>query len=103
MNDLEEICKKLRGRETKSAGPDGVKYWMITRAGPNFLRTLLWYYNLLWDWEVIPKEWKHSHVRYLFKNNGDKFDLSKYRPISLISCIGKAYTMMWLPRMEDIL
>jgi exonuclease III len=101
--ELEVVLKKLRGRETRQAGPDGMKYWMITKCGPELQAVLLWYYNLIWEWECIPNEWKHSNIRYLYKGKGSKFDLTKYRPISLISCVGKAFTMLWLPRMEAIL
>ena len=102
--DLERILQKLRSRETKQPGPDGVKYWMLTRAGADFQEALLWFYNLVWGWECIPTEWKHAHIRYLYKGGRkSKFDLERYRPISLISCVGKAYTMLWLPRLEKIL
>ena len=99
--ELDHVLRKLKGRETKQPGPDGIKYWMLTKGGESLKELVLWYYNLLWDWEVVPKEWHHAHIRYLHKGGAKpKFDLSSYRPISLISCIGKAYTMLWLPRLE---
>ena len=75
---------------------------MITEAGSAFQNSLLWFFNLVWDWEVYPTPWGHSHIRYLHKK-GDKFDLSNYRPISLISCLGKAFTCLLLPRLQTAL
>ena len=101
--DLTKVLKKLSGRESKSPGQDGVRYWMLTKAGSSFQELLLWLFNLIWEWEVVPTVWSHSNIRYLYKNNGSKFDLTRYRPISLISCLGKAFTMLLLPRLENLL
>ena len=75
---------------------------MLTEAGSAFSNSLPWFFNLVWEWEVYPSMWKHSHIRYLHKK-GDKFDLSNYRPISLISCLGKAFTCLLLPRLQNAL
>jgi len=37
---------------------------------------------------IYPKQWKQANVIPLFKE-GDRDTLSNYRPISLISCVGK--------------
>lgn len=101
LEDMDVVLKKLAGRESKQPGPDGVKYWMLTRGGTSLREVVTWYYNLIWEWELVPSEWRHSHIRYLHKGGTkSKFDLDSYRPISLISCIGKAFTMLWLPRLE---
>ena len=75
--DLEKVLSKLRGRESKTAGPDGVRYWMLTRSGSPFQALLLWLFNLMWEWECMPTAWGHSHIRYLYKNKITKFDLMK--------------------------
>ena len=98
--ELKSVLTKLSGRPTKSPGPDGIRYWMITESGSAFQNALLWFFNLVWDWEQYPTPWGHSHIRYIHKKN-DKFDLSNYRPISLISCLGKAFTCLILPRLQE--
>ena len=102
FKEFEVVLKRLQGRDTKSPGPDGVPYWMISKGGGVLQETLLWLYNLMWKWEVLPLEWGHSHIRYLYKKKS-KMDLNNYRPISLISCLGKVYTMLWLPRLAKAL
>ena len=100
--DFDVLLARIANRESKSPGPDGVPYWMITKGGGALHSTLLELFNLMWEWEILPTSWGHSHIRYLHKKKS-KIDLSNYRPISLISCIGKAFTMMWLPRIAAAL
>ena len=59
---------------------------------------------MLWTCELLPTDWGHCHIRYLHKKKS-KLDLhvSNYRPISFISCLAKAFTMLWLPRLEGAL
>ena len=40
---------------------------------------------------VFPKAWKEAKVRMLPKPGRDKFQACNYRPISLLSCLGKTY------------
>ena len=99
QSELKSVLTKLSGRSTKSPGPDGIRYWMITEPGSTFQNALLWFFNLVWEWEQYPSPWGHSHIRYIHKKN-DRFDLTNYRPISLISCLGKAFTCLLLPRLQ---
>ena len=39
--------------------------------------------------KVFPTIWKNANATPLFKNKGKKSDLKIYRPVSLLSCIGK--------------
>ena len=100
--DFDVLLARIASRASKSPGPDGVPYWMITKGGGALHSTLLELFNLMWEWEILPTSWGHSHIRYLHKKKS-KLDLSNYRPISLISCLGKAFTMMWLPRIATAL
>ena len=102
QKDFDCLLARIADRAAKSPGPDGVPYWMITKGGGALHSTLLELFNLMWEWEIIPTSWGHSHIRYLHKKKS-KLDLSNYRPISLISCLGKAFTMMWLPRIAAAL
>lgn len=47
-------------------------------------------FNLSLEQGVYPSKWKLAHVLPLFKK-GDKCIASNYRPISLISCVGKLF------------
>jgi len=87
--EFEGLLQRILARDAKSPGPDGVPYWMITKGGGALHTTLLQIFNIMWSWELLPSEWGHSHIRYLHKKKS-KLDISNYRPISLISCLGSA-------------
>ena len=102
--EFESVIKKLANRDSKSTGPDGIHYWMIRRGGKKLHAVLLKLLNTMWEWEVIPPQWLEANVRYLHKgNNKPVLDLDSYRPISLLSCLGKFFTMMWLARLTPVL
>ena len=103
MKELQVCIRKLTGRQTKSPGPDAVKYWMIVRGGQSLHLALLTLFNYLWRTETIPQAWLEAHTRLLHKGKKSKYEITDHRPISLIACIGKLFTMLWLPRLEQIL
>jgi len=104
QKEFSQALKKLTGRDSKSTEPDGIHYWMIRRGGRAFHNLLLSLLNKLWEWEIIPAEWLTANVRYLHKGKRKpKADLDSYRPISLLSCLGKFFTMMWYPRLISVL
>ena len=39
----------------------------------------------------FPRIWKTAHVTPIYKSKGDKSLCNNYRPISLLSCIGKVF------------
>ena len=57
VGDFDKLLLRLSGRDTKSPGPDGVPYWMISRGGGALHAFLLDLYNLMWTCELIPTEW----------------------------------------------
>jgi len=65
QSELKSVLTKLSGRSMKSPGPDGIRYWMITESGSTFQNALLWFFNLVWEWEQYPSPWGHSHIRYV--------------------------------------
>ena len=76
---------------------------MIVRGGQSLHLALLTLFNYLWRTETIPQAWLEAHTRLLHKGKKSKYEITDHRPISLIACIGKLFTMLWLPRLEQIL
>ena len=64
-------------------------------------RGMLALFNLVWEWEVKPLAWSLNRIKYLYKGKGDRVDFDKYRPVTLISCVGKLMTMLWWVRLEE--
>lgn len=52
-----------------------------------------------WLDNSLPGQRCESTISYLYKGSGTKTEITNYRPISLISVIGKTFTRSWLPRL----
>ena len=84
---LEEVLKKTK--QKKAPGPDGITNEMLKCLGSGAKSTLLRIYNQSWSTGTVPTIWKEAVIRPIPKKGKDKRDPSSYRPISLLSCVGK--------------
>ena len=87
LQELEEALKKMK--QKKAPGPDGITNEMLKHLGPGAKRTLLRIYNQSWSTGTVPTMWREAVIRPIPKKGKDKRDPSSYRPISLLSCVGK--------------
>ena len=55
--ELKTAMKKLKTKYWKSTGLDGIRSWMIDKAGEGFLGFLLEFYNKCWEKGEIPTNW----------------------------------------------
>lgn len=49
-------------------------------------------FNIIFDNGFIPDEWRVGIVKPIYKNKGDPTHPENYRPITLLSCLGKLFT-----------
>lgn len=84
-----EITDILSNLVTKKAsGPDEVSHRMLKETSKSVCIPLRILFNRSLRESIYPSAWKIANVMPLFKK-GEKDIPSNYRPISLISCIGK--------------
>ena len=72
----------------KANGPDEVSHRLLKETRETICKPLTILFNKSIQHKVYPKLWKQATVMPLFKK-GDKSMPSNYRPVSLISCVGK--------------
>lgn len=73
--------------DNANSGPDGIPPYFIKHNWPALCKPVLELFKRVCDVGYFPKLWKFSFVYPILKN-GDKRNISNYRPISVIWVIG---------------
>ena len=87
MAELIDAIRRLKNK--KAPGKDGVCNEMIKHLGQNARQKLLELFNLSWKSGIFPAAWKEAIIIPILKKEKDQMKKNSYRPISLLSCLGK--------------
>ena len=60
-------------------------------------------FNCIIDTGIIPQTWLEGTIIPIFKNKGDPKDPNNYRPITILSCLGKLFTSVLNQRLTQFL
>ena len=85
-NEVQNIIKTLD--IGKANGPDGISNRLIKATAIAISQPLAQLFNKSFELGKVPKSWKEANLCPIHKKD-DKSLVSNYRPISLLSCIGK--------------
>ena len=58
-------------------------------------------FNLVFDSGIIPESWTLGSIIPIYKNKGAQSDPENYRPITLVSCLGKLFTSIINSRLQS--
>jgi ribonuclease HI len=92
MMELDSAIKKLKNK--KAPGKDSITNEMIKNLGPTARSRLLLIFNQSWSSGKIPDNWREAIIIPIRKKEKEKTSKSSYRPISLLSCVGKVMERM---------
>ena len=84
--EIRDVIKNLKNN--KAVGPDLIHNKVIKIASPVILNALTLLFNKSLSQECFPSCWKNAHITPIHKK-GSKSVCQNYRPISLLSCVGK--------------
>jgi len=85
----EEVLKCIKNLDIKKAsGPDGISNRLLKNTVTAITKPLSKLFNLSLSSGKFPSQWKKANVSPIYKKN-DRQNDNNYRPISLLSCIGK--------------
>lgn len=84
-----EIKLMIKSLRNSAPGPDKVHNRMIKNHTERFIQMLNILFNAVIMIGHIPEMWKKAHIILLLKPNKNNQDPKSYRPISLLSCLGK--------------
>ena len=86
--------KKLDQKLQKAPDKDALTNWMIAWAGAGIAEPLRLLFTAMWASNTTPEHMTDMLVKYIPKHSRPSLEISDYRPISLISCLWKLYTMV---------
>jgi len=95
-----EVAETLKSCKTKSSpGPDGITYGMLKRVPYKLLAVLAQLYTVCLMVGYFPPRWKAATGVMIAKPGKDGKVVSSYRPISLLSTLGKLFEKVLTTRL----
>ena len=97
----DDVHKVLKNLDTsKATGPDGVSNTLLKKCANAISQPLCCLFNKSLSCGKFPSDWKKANVSPIFKSN-DKQKHTNYRPISLLSNIGKILERLVFMRLYE--
>ena len=97
-----EIIEAIQIAKETTAGEDQVTNTLLKNLPSSIIRELQSLYNQSFATGVVPESWKHSTVIPILKPEKPREELTSYRPISLLSCVGKTMERVLQRRLEYV-
>ena len=60
-------------------------------------------FNIILDTGFFPEQWTIGIIKPIYKNKGDINDVANFRPITILSCLGKLFTSILNDRLSNYL
>ena len=90
QNEVLQAIKNLKNN--KSPGPDSVLNEHIKSTTNLLLPIYTQLFNAIFDTGIFPESWALGEILPIYKNKGNMKLPENYRPITLLSCLGKLFT-----------
>ena len=58
-------------------------------------------FNLIFEYGLVPESWSVGTIKHIYKNKGDPKLPENYRPITILSCLGKLFTVIINQRLNN--
>jgi len=66
-----------------------------------FTNVYLKLFNLIFEKGIIPEPWTKGIIQPIYKNKGNPASAENYRPITILSCMGKLFTAILNKRLQN--
>ena len=97
----DEIENVLQLLDVKAKGPDKIGNLLLKSLSKSLPKSLNLLFNLIANKARFPEKWKVSEIAPILKD-GDKQDVSNYRPISLLSTVSKLLEKLIFEKLTPI-
>ncbi|XP_071123270.1 uncharacterized protein [Mytilus edulis] len=100
----EEISKCIRDlKNGKASGDDLIINEFMKSTSHIFIPVYVKLFNMIFDSGILPDIWLMGNIIPFYKNKGDQSDPQNYRPITILSCLGKLFTSVLNLRLSSFL
>ena len=97
----EEILQGIRNlKKNKTCGEDRVINEYIKSTSNLFVHIYEELFNLIFDTGILPDVWLLGNIKPIYKNKGNPLDPKNFRPITILSCLGKLFTSILNERLR---
>lgn len=100
-NEIEMAIKSLK--LNKASGIDNIINEYLISMKHLLLPTYEKLFNIILDTGIVPSDWTKGNIIPIYKNKGSKSDPTNYRPVTLLSCLGKVFTYILNTRLSKYL
>ena len=98
-----ELITALSQTNNTSPGEDNISNIMLRHLQPSHMTELLSVFNQSFKTGIFPRLWKTGLVVPILKPGKDKHSVASYRPITLLSCVGKLLERIIKRRLEYVI
>ena len=92
ISESEIICAIKKLKNNKSPGIDCILNEHIKTTMNIFLPIYTKLFNTIFESGIVPESWSVGDILPIYKNKGNINSPENYRPITLLSCLGKVFT-----------
>ena len=97
--EIRTAIKQLKNG--KASGIDDIKNEHMKLTTDTMIPIYIKLFNLVFDTGIIPESWSIGIIKPIYKNKGDPNCPENYRPITILSCLGKLFTLILNNRLKD--
>jgi hypothetical protein len=98
----DEIFKCVRKlKNEKASDEDEIINEYIKSTVSQFINVYEKLFNVIFDNAIMPSSWFIWMITPIYKNKGDIFDPNTFRPITIVSCLGKLFTAILNERLTE--
>ena len=98
-----ELARCLTQLKNSSPGLDDIENIFLRKLPQNYLDYLLNLFNKSWINEEVPPDWKIGLLVPILKPDKNSMHKDSYRPISMLSCVGKLMERLVNSRLDWVL
>ena len=98
IQEIEKVCKNLKNN--KASGSDCISNEHIKSSLNVMMPIYVKLFNIVFETGYVPGCWTIWLIKPIYKKKGSVTDPENYRPITLLSCLGKLFTAIINNRLQ---